>query len=95
MVAGFVEDSVDVVVLVDDHQRDIAVSAVRDRDRGSLRDIDDCDAVERVAVHPDHRLMINRRRHPVVVDDVHATGVRPQRRKHSVGFCPHEVVDCD
>jgi len=36
MLAGLIEDPVDVVILVDDHHRDVPVSSVRDRDRRAL-----------------------------------------------------------
>ena len=60
VLARIVENPIDVVVLVDDHHRDIPVPAVRDHSVAPAADVHDGLAVEGVAVHPDDRLMVYR-----------------------------------
>jgi hypothetical protein len=88
-----VKHSIDVVILVHDHYRDVAIAALGDRDRGPVGDVDDRKAVERVPVHPDHGLMVDRSRRPVVLQLVHATGVGLERGEHPVGLGTNEVLN--
>lgn len=60
VVAGLGEDPVDVMILVDDHHRQVPAAGVGHGHRRPVRDVDDRDAVQRVAVHPDDRLLIER-----------------------------------
>ena len=87
------EDPVDEVVLVDDHHRDVSISGIRERDRRALRDVDDRRAVERVAVHPDHRLMIDRSRSPVALETIHAPGLGLQGSEQPIALGTDEVLD--
>jgi hypothetical protein len=91
--AGLVKDPADEVVLVDHHHRDVAVPAVREGDRRPLGDIDDRRAVQGVPVHPDHRLVIDRRRSPVVLEPIDSSGTGVERREHAIALGPDEVLD--
>ena len=93
VLAGLVEEAVDVVILVDHHHRHVAVAAVRERERGPFRDVDDRGAVERVAVHPDHGLLIDRRRLAVVPELVDPAGLRLEGGEHPGGLGAGEVLD--
>jgi hypothetical protein len=79
--------------LVDDHHRDVSIPGIRERDRRALRDVDDRGAVQRVAVHPDHRLMIDRSRSPVVLETIHASGLGLQGSEHPIALGTDEVLD--
>src|SRR6478752_6713609 len=93
VLTGIMKKTVDVVVLVDHHHREVAIAAVRYRQPRPCRDIRDRKAVQRVAVHPDHRLPLDRGRLAVVPEDVHAAGIRLQRSEHPIRLGAHEVVD--
>ncbi len=61
-----VENTTDVVVLVHDHRGHVTLARVGQCQDGRLGEIDDREAVERVAVEPDHRLLVDRGGFPVV-----------------------------
>ena len=67
MVAGLVQDLVDVVVVVDDHHGEVSVTGVGEGERGFLRDVDHGEGVERVPVLADDRLVVDRRRFAMMV----------------------------
>jgi hypothetical protein len=90
-----VEDRVDVVVLVDDHRREVPLAMLGQSERSPGAEIDDGIAVERVAIHTDHGLLVDRRRFAVVDECVDAAGVRLQVMHHPVGLGESEVVDVD
>ena len=75
MVAGVVDDLVDVVVLVDDHHGHVSTAVLGHGDRCPSGDVDDGEAVQGVAVHPDHRLVLDGRWRAIVGQHVHAAGV--------------------
>jgi hypothetical protein len=89
------EDLIDVVVLVDNHHRQVAVPGVGDRDGRPLGDVDDGQAVERVSVHPDDCLLIDRCGGAQVLPLAHAACVVLQAGEHPVRLSPDEVVVID
>ena len=92
VITGLVEDLVDVVILVDDHHRDVAVVVLRDRDCRPGGDVDHGEAVQGVPVHPDHRLVVDGRGSAVVGEHVHSAGVSLQAGEHAVGLGASKVV---
>ena len=94
VIAGTVDHLVDVVVVVDDHHRQVAVTGIGQRQGRSFGDVDDRAAVQGVAVLADHRLLVDRRWLAVMHDNVDR-GTRRQRREHPVGLGADEVVDID
>ena len=94
MFARRVEYVVDVVVVVDDHHREVAVACVGNRQCGTLRDVDDRAAVQRVAVLANDSLVVDRRWLAVMNQLVDAYVLR-EGGEHAVGFGAYEVVDVD
>ena len=93
VVAGVMKHAVDVVILIDDHDRQIAFTGVRHGDRCAAGDIDNREAVQGVAIHPDHGLLVDSRRSAVVLESVHASGVTLNSREHPIGLRTGEVVN--
>ena len=91
--AGIVKDLVDVVILVDDHHRHVPITVLRHRERRAVTDVHDGEAVERVPVHADHGLVIDRCRGAMVRPGVHRFRIGVQTGEHPVRLSPHEVVD--
>jgi hypothetical protein len=89
---GVVDHVVDVVVVVDDHRRQVAVAGIGQRQRRALGDVDECPAVQGVAVHADHGLLSDRHRLAAMVE--HVDRRTPcERSEHPVRLSTHEVVD--
>ena len=91
--AGIVEDLVDVVILIDDHHRHVPIAVFGHRERRAVTDVNDGEAVERVPVHSDHGLVIDRCRGAMVKPRVHRSRIGVQTGEHPVRLSPHEVVD--
>src|SRR6185503_13572976 len=85
-------DAVDVVTLVHHHHRDVATAAVRDRYGRALGDVHHGGAVQRVAVHADHGLVVDRRGRARVLQPVDAAGVGRERGEHPVGLRADEAL---
>ena len=94
VVAALVEDVVDVVIVVDDHHRQVAGPGIGQRQRGTRGDVDDRAGVQRVTVLADHRLIIDGCWLTMVEQLVHPAPLG-ERREHSVGLGSDEVVDVD
>jgi hypothetical protein len=56
------ERAVHMMILVEHHRRHVPTTTAGQREGRALRDVGNLRAIERVAVLPDHRLMIDRRR---------------------------------
>ena len=82
MPPGPMEDTIDVVVLVDDHDREVALAGVRDRHDSALGDVHHGDAVQRVAVRSDDRLVVDRDGDAIVIPAVDPAGVVLKRGEH-------------
>ena len=90
-----VEHAIDVVILIHDHHRQIAASTIRNRQRGTHRNVNDRQAVERVTVHPDHCLVVKWRGRPMVEQRIHTARVSLKRREHPVSLCSDEILVVD
>ena len=95
VLAGIVQNSRDVVILVDRHDGQVALAWIGERDRRSSGDVHDSEAVERVPVHPDHGLFVDRSGNAVVPPAVDAAGGGEHRREHAMGLRAGEVLDVD
>jgi hypothetical protein len=93
--AGFVYDLVDVVVLIHDHDGQVAAARLRDGECPALGQVDDRCAVQGVAVHPYDGLLIHGRRGADVLPLVHPAGLSLERGEHAVALSAREVVDVD
>ena len=94
MLASGVEYVVDVVVVVDDHHREVTVARVGNRQCCTVRDVDDRAAVEGVAVLANDPLVVDRRGLAVMNQLVDAD-VLCEGSEHAVGFRANKVVDVD
>ena len=90
--SSFMVDAVDEVILIDHHHREVAISRIGQRHRRRLAEVDDDRTVERVAILPDDRLVVERRDCPRVRPNA---GVAAERTEHSIRFCSCEVGNVD
>ena len=92
--ACIVIDAVDEVVLIHDHRRGVAVATGRDDESctGAATSTT-AKAVQRVAVHPDHRLVVEWGRLATGESSGSRRPRRAQRPEHAVRLGAPEVVD--
>ncbi|WP_222596468.1 hypothetical protein, partial [Pseudonocardia sulfidoxydans] len=62
-------------------------------ERDTAAQVHDREAVEGVAIQADHRLLIDRRRHPLVLEHIHTTCIPLDVEEHPVGLGADEIVD--
>lgn len=91
--ASLMKNLVDILVFVDNHYREIAIAGIRDGQSRPLADINDSEAVERIAIHANHVLLIERRGHAIMVPAVNAAGQSHVSIELECGLCPHVIVD--
>ena len=92
VLARVVDDAADVVVVVDDHDGEVAGAGIGHHHLRALGEVDDREAVEGVAVETDHGLRVDRRGLAAVPERVHAAGLALDVREHAVGFSAREIV---
>jgi hypothetical protein len=93
VVAGLVVDAVDVVVLVDDHHREVPLAAVRESERRPCGQVDHGRGVERVPVLPDDGLLVQWRGLAEVVQAVDPAGLSFEGSEHPSRLGTAEAVD--
>jgi hypothetical protein len=93
VLSGLVQDPVDVVVLVDQHHRQVPLAGVGQGQRGPAGQVHDRRGVQGVPVLPDDRLVVQGRGLAVVMQLVDPAGLVLERGEHAAGLGPSEVVD--
>jgi hypothetical protein len=93
--AGIVVDAIDVMVLVDDHHRHVPVTVLRHGHGRAAGDVEDPEAVQRVAVQSDHRLVLHVGGFTVVHDAIDPARGALEIGEHAVRLGSSEVVDVD
>jgi hypothetical protein len=89
---GFMEHRVHKMVFVDDHRGEIAVTGTGQRESGRFGEINDREAIQRVSVESDDRLLVNAGRGAIVPKSPDAASLRLDVAKHPVGLRPYEVI---
>lgn len=93
MVASAVEDLVYISIIIDNHRRHLTLTNVRQRNRCALGNIHDSEAIERIAVHADDSLLIERRGQPNVIKSAHALGDFHYSRELNIIFDTDEIIN--
>jgi hypothetical protein len=95
VLSGLVQDPVDVVVLVDQHHRQVPLAGVGQGQRGPAGQVDDGTRVEGVPVLTDDRLVVQRCRFADVTQLVDPARLVLKSGEHACRLGPREVVDVD
>jgi hypothetical protein len=90
-----VVDIIHIAVIVDNHQRHVTPTGIREGDRCAFGDVDDAGTVERIPIHPNDVLLIDRRGCSIAVQLVDATCLLDDAGVFKVCLCPIKIVYID
>ena len=93
MGAATAEDLVYISIIIDNHRRHVTLANVRQRNRCTLGNIHGSEAIERIAVHADNSLLIERRGQPNMIKFVHAPGDFHHSRELNIILNMDEIIN--